>query len=394
MSLYSEKDIEEMGFKELRLAVAEMRAELTKFKKLLEMINEDMESSAIGKTLSVENGKLKTQIKVLAGEISTKVSDEDMESVITQLAGEISTKVSDEDMESAIEQMAGKITSQVIKDIDVSDAIKTELVPSNNGNFDTSAIYKYVEITEDSEGNKQETVKYYYYNDVTEKWEGVTESTLTSFFEQTADGIKLKSIFEQTEDGFKLKGDVKVDGSCILTGSLTFDSSDKPLEVQYSADGVNDWHDTFNPSSDMFMQIKIGAEWSKSMKVVGSDGSGANLPPYIQDTYIDSARIVSPEIYSNEFSVIPLTESFAGFKLYGDFEGERKAFLAIYYDEETAPVVHFATAAGAHARWDFGNTIVSKKITMESGSSLEMTSGSTLNISEGTTVNGLKVTFG
>ena len=220
MSLYNQKNIEDMNFEELRQTVSDMRAELTKYKKLLDMYLEDAENSALGKTLKLENGKLKTQIKTLAGEIATNVT----------------------------------------KEIDVSDAISTDEIPTENGKYDTGSIYKYTE-TVDGE----EVTTYYYYNTITQKWDVVTD-------------FSLMSVFQQIPSGFQLKGDVKVDGSCILTESLVFNSSDKPIEVQYSADGsINSWHTGFVSGQDMFMRLKIGAAWSDAMKIVGEPGDNATV---------------------------------------------------------------------------------------------------------------------
>lgn len=216
MSLHNQKNIEDMNFDELRQTVSDMRAELTKYKKLLDLYLEDAENSALGKTLKLENGKLKTQIKAVAGELATNVT----------------------------------------KEIDVSNAIPTDEIPTESGNYDTGSIYKH---TETVDGEKETT--YYYYNTITKKWDVVTN-------------FSLMSVFQQTPEGFRLKGDVKVDGSCILTDSLVFDSSDNPIQVQYSADGSeNNWHSEFVSGQDVFMRLKIGAKWSDAMKIVGEDGA-------------------------------------------------------------------------------------------------------------------------
>ena len=238
MSQYSGSDIESMDFSALKEAVAEMRYELTKLKKLLKSYEDNAESSVLGKRVMAESGKLRSEFKIMAGEISSKVSDENMA--------------------SAISQMADKITANVSKVVDVSRAIDTEIIPTEDGEFDISEIYRYVET--DDEGNKTGNVAYYYYDDIKKKW-----SLLTDF------GIA--SLFEQTAEGFKLKGNVLIDGSCVMTDSLTFNTEDRPLQVEYSVNGIDGWHKEFDGENDCFMHIKIGAQWSDAMKIVGSDGT-------------------------------------------------------------------------------------------------------------------------
>ena len=351
MSLHNQKNIEDMNFEELRQTVSDMRAELTKYKKLLDLYLEDAENSALGKTLKLENGKLKTQIKAIAGEIATNVT----------------------------------------KEIDVSDAIPTDEIPTESGNYDTGTIYKY---TETVDGKKVTT--YYYYNTITKKWDVVTD-------------FSLMSVFQQTPEGFRLKGDVvKVDGSCVLTDSLVFDSPDNPIQVQYSADGnENNWHSEFVSGQDMFMRLQIGATWSDAMKIVGEDGDSANLPPYIHETYIDSTEIRSPKIYSNEFSIIPTYDTnglFSGFRLCGYYDNKLVSLLRIHNSSELAPAVSFEPYLRGTAYWNFGLTEIQYGslhmnyehgyLNISNGCKLCINKGSSLQIEDGATVTGLKVKFG
>ena len=224
--------------KKLRNEVQLLRDELAIMKRKYEDIIYNLDTDNFSSRFVKEQGDMRTAIQITAEGVESKVSKEDFESTIQQTADSISSIVSEF--------------------VDVSQAVE---VTSPDGFTDKSKIY--VIRTNDTE-------TFYYYNSLSNKWEIVKDSGM------------INSLFEQTEDGFKLKGTVKVDGSCILTDSLTFDSSDKPLEVEYSVDGVSNWHTTFNSGSDKFMRLKIGAQWSDAMKVVGSDGqagSGADVTP-------------------------------------------------------------------------------------------------------------------
>lgn len=221
-------DINKMDFKQLRNEVQSLRDELAIMKRKYEDIIYNLDTENFSSRFVKEQGDMKTAIKITAEGIETKVSKEDFESTIQQTAESISSIVSEF--------------------VDVSQAIE---VTSPDEFTDKSKIY--VIRTNDTE-------TFYHYNTISGDWKPIS-----------ADGI-IYSLFEQREDGFYLKGDVKVDGSCILTDSLIFDSSDNPLQVEYSVDGVSNWHTSFASGSDKFMRLKIGAQWSDAMKVVGTDG--------------------------------------------------------------------------------------------------------------------------
>ncbi len=205
MSLHNQKNIEDMNFDELRQTVSDMRAELTKYKKLLDLYLEDAENSALGKTLKLENGKLKTQIKAIAGEIATKVSNGDMESAITQNASEILTEVAniEKTLKSEIAINENKIRTYVAKTSDLSGAIE---VTSTSKFRNTEKIYVIRKYDDDDTTITSET--YYYYNSISEDWE------------QLSDGGCIYSVFEQTTDGFKMRGNVKISGDLITEGSI------------------------------------------------------------------------------------------------------------------------------------------------------------------------------
>lgn len=245
-------DINRIDFKQLRNEVQLLRDELAIMKRKYEDIIYNLDTDNFSSRFVKEQGDMKTAIKVTAEEIETKVSNEEFQSAQTQTAEKIESEVKKLDGKfenySTIEQTADAIKSQAYASADLSSATQiTDLTQATN---QTKTYY-----IEDGDGNKT----YYYYNTISKEWEEIV-------------GGGIETVFEQTATGFKLKGNVQVDGSCILTNSLTFDSSDNPLQVEYSVDGTNNWHSTFVSGSDKFMRLKIGAKWSDAMKIVGTDG--------------------------------------------------------------------------------------------------------------------------
>ena len=122
-----------------------------------------------------------------------------------------------------------------------------------------------------------------------------------------------------------------------LTGAITWGDLDNSVQ--------NDINDAISTAEDAY-QI----------------ASGIELPSYIKDTYIDSARIESPtiiagEFYGNEFNVYPQSGNQGSFNLYGG-TSQSSGFhmLEISYYWGDGAFVYFGSPAGAIARWDFGTT--------------------------------------
>lgn len=269
-------DVNKMELKQLRNEVQMLRDELAIMKRKYEDIIYNLDDDNFSSRFVKEKGDMKTAIEVTAEGIKTKVSNEEFE--------------------SAMSQTAERIHSAVSKNIDMDKVINAT---STDEFIDKSKIYSLDD-------------ELYYYNSISQKWSKVK------------DDESVQSIFEQTSDGFKLTGDVKVDGSCILTESLTFNSSDKPLEIEYSANGKTDWHSTFNSNRDEFMRIKIGSQWSDAMKVVGTDGGNGSdaevtfqkvnavlghlyktadnkVPTEINGSYIYSPSVLGGSFYGSVF---------------------------------------------------------------------------------------------
>lgn len=122
-----------------------------------------------------------------------------------------------------------------------------------------------------------------------------------------------------------------------LTGAITWGDLDDSVQ--------NDINDALSTAEDAYQLA-----------------SGIELPGYIKDTYIDSARIESPtiiagEFYGNEFNVYPQSGSQGSFNLYGD-TSQSSGFhmLEISYYWGDGAFVDFGSPAGAIARWEFGST--------------------------------------
>ena len=236
-----------MTDKQLRNEVQLLRDEIAKMKRMYEDIIYNLDDRNFSGQFIKEKNDMKTKIEVTAEGIKTMVSKTDLDNSLSEY--------------TTLQQTAEAISTHAYASADLSSA---EKITSLQYATDKEKTY-YIQ---DANGDKN----YYYYNQISKEWEEIV-------------GGGIETVFEQTPTGFKLKGNVKVDGSCVLTDSLTFDSSDNPLQVEYSVDGINNWHSTFASGSDKFMRLKIGAKWSDAMKIVGSDGqdgwdgSDANVTP-------------------------------------------------------------------------------------------------------------------
>lgn len=146
-----------------------------------------------------------------------------------------------------------------------------------------------------------------------------------------------------------LKGNINLSDGAITWGT------NAPVKYQYSSDSVNGpWHSDYR-SGDKYRRESLdgGRSWGDGYKFVGEDGSNgsnANVPEYIHDTYISSVEIRSPNIKANEFTVLPLDSSGdleGSFNLKGTFAGSQYHFFRIdYTDGGDAPYVNIYSPAG------------------------------------------------
>ena len=143
-------------------------------------------------------------------------------------------------------------------------------------------------------------------------------------------------------------GSTVINGANITTGTISAD--------RINLTGAITWGDLDNSVQNDINDAISTAEDAYQI------ASGIELPGYIKDTYIDSARIESPtiiagEFYGNEFNVYPQSGSQGSFNLYGD-TSQSSGFhmLEISYYWGDGAFVDFGSPAGAIARWEFGST--------------------------------------
>lgn len=343
--------------KKLRNEVQELRDELAIMKRKYEDIIYNLDTDNFSQRVVKQGKDMYTKIEQTAEEISLQAEKiEDNE----EKMAELSVK-------------AGEISS--IAKTNISAHFTLKEVPTK-GNTSASQ-KKMLCLYTDEDGDEV----YYYYNDITETWEPYPK-----------DG--LQTLFVQTPTGFQLIGDVKVDGSCILTDTLTFNTEAKPIEVQYSVNGTSDWHYDFDSSNDKFMRIKIGAQWSNAIKVVGDDGedgkdgtngSNANVtfakvnsvlgnlfktvsggtPTQVDGSYIYSPSVLGGEFYGGAYYA-GIGEGYSsmdedGFTV-NDNDGYTKIALGYDSDDYTYPYVILGagtgyTSNGAALVYKMGNGI-------------------------------------
>ena len=284
--------ISKMNDKQLRNAVQTLYDELAMFKRKYNDAIYNLDSDNLGKSFTIEQNNMKTQIKVAADAIKTMVTDTDLDKTLENY--------------STITQTANAIQTVVSKGANLDDAI---LIGSLDDATDTEAVYV---IQETNENGKLLSETYYYFNDITKQWEILS-------------GDSIYTVFNQTAEGFSLKGNVVIDGNTVITknltlsGIVTWDMDNSPVKSQYSADATN-WHDSFT-DGDLYMRMTFnGKDYGEAVKVVGTDGkNGSNgrngkdgvvdysqVNAILKSTYgieattLSSASISSPTIYSAE----------------------------------------------------------------------------------------------
>lgn len=77
-------------------------------------------------------------------------------------------------------------------------------------------------------------------------------------------------------------GNCSLNGNIYMNGNIVWGSGNAPVEVQYSANGLTDWHSTYNALTDYWAHYKYNGEstWGTPIKIRGQDGqpgSDANV---------------------------------------------------------------------------------------------------------------------
>ena len=185
--------ISKMNDKQLRNAVQLLYDELAKMRRKYEDILYNLDDENFSSRLVKEKDKMKAEISVTAEEITTKVSQTDLDATLEKY--------------SLISQTADAISTVVSKNAKLDEAIK---ITSLSQATDKNAIYV---IQSTGVGGNLTGEEYYYYNDLTEKWE-------------TLSGDNIYTVFNQTAEGFELKGNVSIDGSLIVDKSISAQAID------------------------------------------------------------------------------------------------------------------------------------------------------------------------
>lgn len=110
----SDKDINQMDFKELRNEVQMLRDELAIMQRKYEDLFYNLDNENFSSSIIKEKEKMKAEIKITAEEISTKVSSSEVESMISQTAGEINSEISSvKGSLSSVRQSVNGLSSRV-----------------------------------------------------------------------------------------------------------------------------------------------------------------------------------------------------------------------------------------------------------------------------------------
>ena len=97
-----------------------------------------------------------------------------------------------------------------------------------------------------------------------------------------------------------------MNGSIKLMGDISWGTA--PVQYQFSQDGSSGWHSTM-AANDLYRRDSLdgGKTWGSSYQfrgVDGVDGDDANVPSYINSTYIGPTIIKSPTINGNNIYAV------------------------------------------------------------------------------------------
>ena len=289
--------------------------------------NFEDEINGLSSTLNVKidgiEASLEDEINGLSSSINLQIDS--ITSTVQGLDGQVST----------IQQTVGSITTQItgingeISSLEqTATSLQTQI---RNAQGDISSIEQYVDSITLSvtNGSDSSTIQL------------KAGSTTISSASITFNGMV-------TFNDLSTAGSTVINGANITTGTISAD--------RINLTGAITWGDLDNSVQNDINDAISTAEDAYQL------ASGIELPGYIKDTYIDSARIESPtiiagEFYGNEFNVYPQSGSQGSFNLYGD-TSQSSGFhmLEISYYWGDGAFVDFGSPAGAIARWEFGST--------------------------------------
>lgn len=167
-----------------------VKDEISKMKRMYEDLLYNLDDDNFSGRFLKEKDGMKTKITANEEGITAVVSKtSDMENRINGNYEELSSRIS---------QTAESISTEVKKILNLSGAIAVDSISDMT---DTSKIYA----LKSFDGLGQPVYNdYYAYNFISEEFEKLSDDTIYSFFEQTA-------------DGFRLKGDVLINGNLVRT---------------------------------------------------------------------------------------------------------------------------------------------------------------------------------
>lgn len=248
-------NINDMNFKQLRNEVQLLRDELAIFKRNYEDMIYNLDSDNFSGSYTAAQEGMKAQVKVAADSIKSMVSKTDLETSLEKY--------------SKIEQTADAIQSTVSAEANLKDAALLEdvenfydLSDEDIKKLDKSKIYK---TQQKNESGKIIGEKYYYFNSLSQQWELIS-------------GDSIYTVFQQTDEGFVLRGNTVIDGSTTITrnlvlqGNITWDTSNTPVQAEYSSDAVS-WH-PIQMADDKYIRMSFdgGNVWSNATQIVGDKG--------------------------------------------------------------------------------------------------------------------------
>lgn len=162
-------------------------------------------------------------------------------------------------------------------------------------------------------------------------------------------------------------GTTVIHGGCIQTGTISADRLNLKGAISF-----NDFTDSTKDLVYEVLDVAKEARGYASDAQEQADSAYANANnavviasqivngTYSGGTFIDGKSIYSPEIYANEFNVLPESLSEEGsFNLYGYYASNLYHFLKIGYYESTAPRIKISSPGGAVVDWDFNRTYFS-----------------------------------
>ena len=170
--------IEQMDFKALRAKVQEQEDSLARLKRIFEDALQNIDFDNFSGSFRKEAENFKSEFSMTAKEIKLSVS------ALGESMSELSVQ-------------ADKIYSRVTKTITTSFTLNEMPTAGNTSDLEKTMVCEY-------EGVR------YYFNDLMGEWQEYPDDGLRTYFEQNA-------------DGFYYLGGVKIDGSLIVSDSITAD---------------------------------------------------------------------------------------------------------------------------------------------------------------------------